>query len=328
MTFFGKGLGVERVSLNVELLRRLYATRLFRYAVTLLLLGVVAWRIHPERLSSALSSARPQYVLAACLLTIPFLYLKALRWSLMLQSAGIEASFAEASLSLIGGMGLALVTPARLGELIRAAYLSDRRKLKISGLVMIDKAFDVLALCGLSVVGTWVLLGHLAGILMFLATASGLLFIYIPGVVHRQFNRLGGRLPLQARIASVWSSIESLSPAKSTLFLALTVLSFVVVLCQFGIVLLSWRSWSLDIVFLTFPLVVLTNVLPITIGGLGVREAAAALLLGHYGVSPAHAALSAFLMFFMNTALPGIFGVIFLPPVRTSTTIAQPADGP
>jgi uncharacterized membrane protein YbhN (UPF0104 family) len=125
--------------------------------------------------------------------------------------------------------------------------------------------------------------------------------------------RLPVRIPLKSRIERVAISLESLSPASTTTFLALTLLSFLVVLVQFGIILLSWRSWSLDIVFLTFPLVVLTNVLPITIGGLGVREAAAAVLLGHYGVSQSHAVLAALLMFALNTALPGIVGALVLP---------------
>jgi uncharacterized membrane protein YbhN (UPF0104 family) len=88
---------------------------------------------------------------------------------------------------------------------------------------------------------------------------------------------------------------------------------------------MSWRSWSLDIVVLTFPLVVLTNVLPITIGGLGVREAAAAALLSHYGVSPADAALAALLMFGINTALPGIVGATLL-PAAGARPVAPSAD--
>jgi uncharacterized membrane protein YbhN (UPF0104 family) len=112
----------------------------------------------------------------------------------------------------------------------------------------------------------------------------------------------------------VWDSLASLSPRVTTIFLSLTVAAFVVVLLQFAVILLSWRGWSPDIVILTFPLVILTNVLPITIGGLGVREAASAILLSHFGVPPSEAALAAFLMFGINTALPGLLGAALLPP--------------
>jgi uncharacterized membrane protein YbhN (UPF0104 family) len=132
---------------------------------------------------------------------------------------------------------------------------------------------------------------------------------------------------MREKIERAAGSLESLGPASAATFLALTLLSFVVVLLQFGIILLSWHTWSLDIVFLTFPLVVLTNVLPITIGGLGVREAAAAVLLGHYGVSQSHAVLAALLMFALNTALPGIVGALVLPflgrPAASTTGVVD-----
>ncbi len=312
----------NRISLTVTELRWVFSNRWARYLITGALLAVVLYKVNPDQVARAAASARPQYLLFALLLTGPFLYFKALRWHLMLETAGVEASFSEAAISLIGGMGVALVTPARLGELVRAAYLRDPQKLKIAGLVLVDKGFDVLVLVCLSIAGAWVLLGAWAGLAFTLVAALGLIAVYEPSTLLRRLVRLPVRIPLKTRIERVAISLESLSPASTTTFLALTLLSFLVVLVQFGIILLSWRSWSLDIVFLTFPLVVLTNVLPITIGGLGVREAAAAVLLGHYGVSQSHAVLAALLMFALNTALPGIVGALVLP------FVSRPPESP
>jgi hypothetical protein len=132
--------------------------------------------------------------------------------------------------------------------------------------------------------------------------------------VERVLVRSSRKLPGRAALGRALESLEALSPRATTSYLVFTALSFAVVLVQFGLILLSWRAWSFDIVFLTFPLVILTNVLPITVGGLGVREGAAVLLLHHYGVSGAHAALAAFLMFFINTALPGFVGALLPAP--------------
>jgi uncharacterized membrane protein YbhN (UPF0104 family) len=297
-------------------LRSLYTRAWFRYALTAGLLLLVALKVQPQHLLRAAGSARAEDVIAALALTIPFLLLKALRWHLMLRAAAVEATFGEELLSLVGGMGLALVTPARLGELARVAYLRDPQKLKIGGLVMIDKAFDVLVLCGLSVAGAWALLGPPAGVAFFLAAAAGLLVIFHPVHLARFLRAAFERLPLGRKLGQVWESLDCLSLPSTLTFLALTVLSFAVVLLQFGIILLSWHASSPNIVFLTFPLVVLTNVLPITVGGLGVREGAAAALMAHYGVPAADAALAAFLMFALNTALPGLVGAVLLPVAR------------
>jgi len=303
----------------VTTLRLIYANRWARYAITLALLALVIAKVNPQRLLASLQSARPDYVALALLLTVPFLYLKALRWHLLLRAGAIHASFLESAISLIGGMGLGLVTPARIGELIRAAYLRDPRKLKIGGLVMIDKGLDVLVLAALSVPGAWRLLGPLAGVAFLVVTIVGLCLVYSPGRLLIWLRAVSFRFPPRARLERVWSSLESLSTRATTTYLVLTALSFVVVLLQFGLILLSWRSWSFSVVALTFPLVILTNVLPLTIGGLGIREAAAVVLLGHYGVPPAHAALAAFLMFAINTALPGMAGALLLPPAAAGS---------
>jgi uncharacterized membrane protein YbhN (UPF0104 family) len=308
----------------VTLLGPLYANRWVRYALTLLLASLVVAKVQPQHLARAIGSARPQYIAIALLLTIPFLYLKAVRWHAMLRSADIEVSFGAATLSLIGGMGLALITPVRLGELVRVAYLQDPRRMKIGGLVMIDKGFDVLVLAGMSTVGAGVLLGPWPAALLTVASLLGLAFVYQPQRVSALLGRISARTRHETRLLRLWSSLDSLGPASSSLFLVLTLLAFGIVLLQFGIILLSWKSWSPGIVFLTFPLVVLTNVLPLTIGGLGVREGAAALLLGHFGVSPADAALAAFLMFAINTALPGLIGALLPPAAAPRAELRTP----
>jgi uncharacterized membrane protein YbhN (UPF0104 family) len=151
----------------------------------------------------------------------------------------------------------------------------------------------------------------------------GLLVVFNPGHLARFLRGVSHRLPLTGKLDPVWTSLDALSGRSTAIFLLLTVLAFAVVLLQFGIILLSWHSWNPNIVFLTFPLVVLTNVLPVTVGGLGVREGAAAALMAHYGVSAADAALAAFLMFALNTALPGLVGAVLLPAARPGT--ARPA---
>jgi uncharacterized protein (TIRG00374 family) len=312
----------------VSTLLSLYRNRFVRLSLTLVLAAIVVIKVDPLRMARAASSVDPSYLALALALTVPFLALKAARWYLMLREASVEATTTEAVRSLLGGMGLALVTPARVGEVVRGAYIRDPQKLKIAGLVLLDKGFDVLVLCVLSVAGAWVLLGPLFGAALGCAALVGLIAVYTPRRFHQSLLNVSRRLPGEALLNRFWSSLESLSPRATTVYLLLTAFSFAIVLLQFGVILLSWKAWSLDIVFLTFPLVVLTNVLPLTVGGLGVREGAAALLLSNYHVSPAHAALAAFLMFVVNTALPGLVGVLVLPFVAPRSTAPRTAAGP
>jgi glycosyltransferase 2 family protein len=304
----------------VAIARALYANRWSRYVLTVALVGLVVVKVDLRHVWRALGSARPEYLLLALCLTPLFIYFKVLRWHFMLRAASIDATFKESAVSLVGGMGLALVTPARLGELIRVAYLRDEQKMKIGGLVLIDKGFDVLVLVILSIPGAWRLLGPPAGVLMSVVALTGLTLVFLPRFTARFLAKLSVNMPFRGRLQSGLGSLDCLTPLNTGLFLTLTLLAFAVILLQFGVILLSWRSWSLDVVLLSFPLVILTNIVPLTVGGLGIREGVAAALLSHFGVPAAYGALTAFISFTINTALPGFIGAFLLPVANRSTS--------
>lgn len=288
-------------------------SRIFRVVATLLLLAFVLWRSQPQNIVSDSNRFGIGTLLAAFALTIPFLYFKALRWMYILRYGGSEASFGEAAISLMGGMGFALITPARVGEVARVAYLDDPRKLRLASLVMVDKFFDVLVLVLLSSVGAWQILGWPFGTFLLAAGIAGLLFTFFPHLFRRRISMIERRVPLGGKTAEVFAALESLSPAATALYIALTVAAFAVVILQFGIILHGSADVSVRVALLTFPLVILTNVLPLTIAGLGIREATAVLLLAHFQVPAAVAAIAAFAMFFLNTAVPGIVGALLVP---------------
>jgi len=74
----------------------------------------------------------------------------------------------------------------------------------------------------------------------------------------------------------------------------------------------AFQPVSFLVVFSVLPIIVLISNFPITIGGLGLREGVAALMLNSFGVSPAIAVMASFLLFCVNNLLPGAIGFIFL----------------
>lgn len=295
----------------VRIARTLLGSWLFRLTATVALLGVVIWRSDPQRVAGAFGKLGVLNIVAAAVLTIPFLYLKSLRWFLMLRQAGTAVSFSEAAVSLVGGMGLALITPARVGEVVRAAYLPDGRKLRLSALVMLDKFFDVLVLVLLAIAGGWKILGAAAGVALLLAGLAGLLFAYRPRLLTVGFRGLIARSPEGGRMSQVFSSLEALGLGPTTVYIVITLGAFLIVIAQFGILLHGAQPrLGFDGAALTFPMVILTNVVPLTIAGLGIREGASILLLGYYHVPRAISGVAAFMMFFVNTGLPGVAGAV------------------
>ncbi len=65
----------------------------------------------------------------------------------------------------------------------------------------------------------------------------------------------------------------------------LAILSACVAIIQCYLLVNAFQPADFSTVFFTFPLIILTNIVPVTISGLGVREGAAVLLLPQFGVS-------------------------------------------
>jgi uncharacterized membrane protein YbhN (UPF0104 family) len=283
-----------------------------RYGLTAALLAFILWKANPSQFWDAAKNVSVGNLILAMALTVPFLILKALRWHVLLRAGRCRATFAEAFISLLGGMGVALLTPARIGEVTRAAYLSEPRKLRVGALVMVDKVYDVIVLALLSVAGAAVLVSPLLALAL---AAGGLIGVFcaLRAPALRTAFSIGKGLPLYAKVDKVLAEFAEFDARVGATCLLLTLGSFLIVLAQYYVILHAWGQGSLEIVVYCFPMVVLTNAVPLTVAGLGTREGAAILLLNHYHVAKSIAGTSAFLMFFMNTALPGVVGALITP---------------
>ena len=305
-----------------------------RYGLTILLVALICWKVvKPSQLLDAVRTLSPLHLALAMALTLPFLTLKALRWHLLLRAGRCQATFAQAFVSLIGGMGLALVTPARIGEVSRAAYLPEPRKLRVGALVMVDKMYDVIVLALLSVAGAARLVSPLFALALGLFGVAGVYLALRPRDLRRVYAGVGLRLPMYAKIDKVLEGFAEFRATVGALCLLYTFGSFLIVLFQYWIILRAWHVGGLDVVVYCFPLVVLTNAVPLTVAGLGIREGTAILLLNHFGIASQVAGTSAFLMSFMNTVLPGLLGAAVTPflrrsPGRTDVEAPQTARGP
>jgi hypothetical protein len=216
-------------------------------------------------------------------------------------------------------MGVALLTPARLGELTRAAYLSEPRKVRVGALVMVDKIYDVIILAILAVPGAALLVSPLLALAFATVGVAGVYLAIRPRGLRFALKVLKP-LPFYDRVDRVLAGFTEFPAAVGLACLLYTLGSFLLVIAQYWIILRAWNVGGLDVVVYCFPMVVLTNAVPLTVGGLGLREGAAALLLSHYGIAKSIAVSSAFLMFFMNTALPGILGALVTPFFRPPST--------
>jgi len=120
--------------------------------LTVVLIYLIVIKVGYLEIIGAIKQIELLYLLSAAFLTIPFLLLKIYRWYFLLKMNNFPVGFPDAVKSFLVGLGIGLITPARLGELARAAYINDSRKIEIGILVIIDKIFDLTVFAGVCIV--------------------------------------------------------------------------------------------------------------------------------------------------------------------------------
>lgn len=210
-----------------------------------------------------------------------------LRWQGVLRAQGVRLPYATALRAVLMANVLNSFLPSKGGEVVKATYLREHGGLTLGvGSVVLERLVDLLVLGLLGLAGfaiSGIGWGLLAGGLLVGAVGSAfVLALYVPldrfplpsavrnklGELARVF-RLWVRCP-GAVLQTVGSSLAVWSAA------ALTVCCLV---SAFGLPL----RWS--VAYAVFPLCVLAGLVPVTVSGVGTRDAAFVQLMMLNGVS-------------------------------------------
>ena len=253
------------------------------------------------------------FVALAC--SLLFTFLKVLKWHSLVIAASSEATtLMDAAKSYFVGMAGGLLTPGRVGEIARAVYLDKHKRSLIVYLVAVDRIFEIAAVVLLAMPGLF----YYADVLV-VAVAAILLAIMLAVVYYPEFPlrwlqrflpRAGKFAVVQKQLALMVLQLKNVSTGIKIKQMGLALISYMVVILQFHYLLNNYHHSRLWTAIITQPLIMLTNVLPLTIGGLGIREGTAMVLLSSFNVPRAASIASAFMLFFLNTALPAFVGII------------------
>ena len=284
---------------------------ILKLIISLTLIILILNKVRISLIMQTLGDIRQFEVLIAFLIAPVVIFLGTYKWKLMINALGIVANWMRFLISFLGGMGIGLLTPMRVGELSRILFLPGKRE-ALLGIALVDKAIDLESLLILATLGSalafWLIPTFIFGIL----TAILLGLILFPGLYTSFLGRIIPYLPYKQKIQGMLASIKKL-PVKLTLFclfIRLIVCGFD--MTQFYILITAFTSVEPIAVFATYPLIVLVNTFPITISGIGLREGTAAILLNIFGIPAPIAVSASFILFCINTLLPGLIGALFI----------------
>jgi uncharacterized membrane protein YbhN (UPF0104 family) len=320
----------------VTLLRRLARSFWARAVVSAALLALVLSQIDLSEAQDRLSEGSWWLFVAAVLTLLASFVAGALRWHIYLRAAAIDVAPAGAVRAYLIGTFTTNFLPSQVGGDVTRAWVASGRGTRLRALttVVFDRATALACLIAVGWIAyatnTEAVPGQLVAALA-AATAALAVVVAVAVVVFR-----GGWLArfVPTRLKSPGREVRAASIAcaswpvlRRTLLIGLGF--------QGLVVLAAWLvARSLDLSIALAPLavslapVLMVAVLPISIGGLGVRESAYVVLLGYAGLSSTDAALFSLVAAaaFALASLPGALALLKRPEAA-SRPAAQADDG-
>ena len=271
------------------------------YLIGFAIFAYLLSKINISATVSAISSANIFFVVVAYLLIIPMFILKALRWRYMMKQQGINYNLKESVSMYFAAMYVGFITPRKVAELLKAAYLvRDGYSFGRSFFsVFFDRLADLLFLAVIGYVGLFFFQNLFRNQILWLSLLAAVeLVVAFVLLVKKEWAKsllqslLKKVAPtkykdsVHVNVNDFYASLKTFNFKATTMVLLLTSFSYL-----FFFIMAILLAESLGIKVSYFLLIVsvtvatLVTLLPVSIAGVGTRDASLLLMLGSLGVS-------------------------------------------
>lgn len=285
-----------------------YMALMLKVSVSAALLFLVLQKAGPARVMEALKQTGPLYFGAAIAIFIVLMFLTSVRWGLLL-ARGI-ATMTLFRLQMLGTFFNTFMPGLVGGDAIKVYYIYKQAGIGTEAIasVFMDRYLGYAALMALGLMGYTIGIGQFAGtwvtwllpaLVISFILASLLIFRFEMGSRFRAFANIYGyfRVYRQRR--------KALVKAFGIALLVQSLAASMVYLLALG---MGLYISPLEVLALV-PVVATLSAVPISLGGVGIREAAMVLLLGNLGIDAGQATALSFLWYlsFMAGGTLGAF---------------------
>jgi glycosyltransferase 2 family protein len=310
-----------------------------KLAITCVLLYLIFSGVDLQRVGSAALAVRPEAVVFAVALHMLVFVLGALRWWLLAQHAGLGLPFMKVFPSYYLGVFFNNFLPTGVGgDLVRILHLK-RRHVDLGTLVsstVIDRVIGlgVVLATGLIALAlsSQVRLDDRARLLLFVTAAIAVSSVLILGsdwfgALIRGLTKRFQRTRIRKTLLETIESLHNLRDRKTLVLSAILISLSVQCLIVLSYYILSQSmglGQPMQIFFIAVPVIFLAAALPISLGGLGVREGTLVMLLVTAGSDKAEAASLSlvYLAVMWMASLPGAFTLLASQPKNVRSDAA------
>lgn len=305
--------------------RRLEKVWLWRLVGPVVVVSAIWWA-GPTKIWAVLSNADPLLVVAAVALAIPLAIIKGIRWQILLRNYDIELTFSDSTSMYATGMVLSAVTPGRVGDMVKIVMLI-KKGCSISKAIasnIFDRLFDVAFVLLVGYGGMWYFSRNFTSQLQIVNIIFVIALVLLVALALKRHlvKKLAIKLiPSQYRSVAIesWNEIISGFLKKQYRRISWLVLWTIVFwFLQFSAIYLCGLALEVDVSFIYLSacaaVAMVLSLLPITVAGVGTRDAIYILLLGQVGIARQQSlALSSLVLgvFLVNCVVFYLISVIF-----------------
>ena len=298
----------------------------FLPAIGIALFIYLASKIGWGKLYDAFANANMYFLLLALILTFFYTLIQAKKWDMIIKRQGIHVNFYDVAVMQVKSVFYGVVTPGRIGSFIKAVYLRDKLDTnfgKAVSSVLIDKVLDTLSIFAIAFFG---------GILLaqkFLDIGYVIVFVFIAILIltYIIFNKeltkkmltvfynkfLPQKYKDKAR-ESFYSFYENM-PSKKALILPfiVNIISWVwTYSIGYTVSLALGMNVNYFVLISMYSIASIVTLIPITVSGIGTREATLVGLLSVFGVEAGKVVAMSLLAYFIAGIIPALVGLFYV----------------
>jgi len=252
--------------------------------ITLGIFSILFMKIDFYSVVEVLSHANVIYLGLIFLLTLLIPVISAKRWKTILGSMKYDISYKECFYMIMGTLPLTSITPSKSGDIIKAYYLKNRVPMtKTIGSVLTERVLDVFVLILFSLIGlAFYQKSEMIIAIIVLFCIIGFFFISTKEIklpVKKSWND-----KLQNILYSTKTVVKNKKIFMSILIYSFT-LWFLAVIQTIIIFYALGVNIPLSFTMANIPIAIFIGQIPLTLGGMGTRDAAIIYLFSNFATS-------------------------------------------
>jgi len=290
-----------------------------RGSFTLALVVLMLVWVGPASIWDTIKTSQLELLLLSLIFTPLVIGIKTLRWFLLARTQS-PIVFQEALHSYLAGLTLAVLTPLAAGEAGRGLFIKTEDTIELTAKVILDKLIDLSAVgmfAGLGLILTKEHTAQTIGALLSL----GIIIVwgavmFLSSKLKEPTATMDNSWLARLQIPVLANSLTNTPFRQLGLNMMLALIGLVFFYSQAFVLLLAFWSEASWVVIPYFPIITLSTILPIAIGGVGIREWTAVLLLKQFGIPESVAFNTFFVHFVVVQLLPALAGAVVISSFR------------